>query len=79
MESDYRVASGGGCKLPLVGDGGQSVPRQDRRSRNITSARIVDFRGEPIADCPLVDGKAVVEMTPFEWSQVELRWSGMAQ
>jgi alpha-mannosidase len=43
--------------------------------RNFTSGRVVDLLGEPISDCPIEDGRAVVEIAPFEWSEVELRWT----
>ncbi len=75
--TESQVVVGVSCRL--LETAGKACRAKIAGPRNITSARIVDFRGEPIADCPLVDGKAVVEMTPFEWSQVELRWSGMAQ
>jgi alpha-mannosidase len=64
-----------GVRCRLLETAGKACRAKIAGPRNITSARIVDFRGEPIADCPLQDGRAIVEMTPFEWSQVELRWS----
>jgi alpha-mannosidase len=73
------IAEGGktvGVRCRLLETAGNACRAKVAASRNLTSARILDFRGEPMADCPLDDGKAVVEMTPYEWSQVEMRWIG---
>lgn len=64
-----------GVRCRLLETAGKACRAKVAASRNLTSARIVDFRGAPMADCPLADGKAVVELTPFEWSQVEMRWA----
>jgi len=65
-----------GVRCRLLETAGKACRAKLETSRNLTSARIVDFQGAPLADCPLDNGKAVIEMTPFEWSQVELRWNG---
>jgi alpha-mannosidase len=43
--------------------------------RPITSAREVDFRGQHLADCQIVDGKFQLDVSAYQWSQIEARWS----
>jgi alpha-mannosidase len=43
--------------------------------RNIQSASTVDFLGQPIADCPIDDGKIKLDLAAHEWVEVVARWS----
>ena len=40
----------------------------------LESGRKVDFRGNPLCECEVIDGGLQLEMTPFEWAEIEARW-----
>lgn len=42
--------------------------------RDLKSARQVDFRGQPLADCAIENGAARVDLGGHEWCEVEGKW-----
>ena len=40
----------------------------------VATARRVDFRNQPLADCQIDDGRVVLDLTGHEWTEVEGRW-----
>lgn len=43
--------------------------------RDLRSARQLDFKGDPTADCAIENGAARVELGGHEWTEVEGRWA----
>ncbi len=43
--------------------------------RALQSASTVDFLGQPIADCPIVDGKLPLDLAAHEWVEIVARWA----
>jgi len=42
--------------------------------RSVATARRVDFRSQPLADCQIDDGRVVLDLTANEWTELEARW-----
>jgi alpha-mannosidase len=63
-----------GFRVRLLETAGKSGPVTLTAFRKIVAAREVDFRGEHLADCFVADGKARIDMSPFQWSEVECNW-----
>jgi hypothetical protein len=42
--------------------------------RPVLRAREVDFQNKTLADCRVSDGKIHVDMSKYQWSQIEAQW-----
>jgi alpha-mannosidase len=42
--------------------------------RPLRSARMLNFLGKSLGDCRIEDGKALVDLSAYEWSEFEARW-----
>jgi alpha-mannosidase len=63
-----------GFRVRLLETAGRPARAALSSFRNVCKARQVNFLGEPLADCPLEDGKIRLELTAHEWVEIEARW-----
>ncbi len=63
-----------GVRLRLLETEGRASKLKLAAFRTIRSARIVDLDGSPRNDLPIEADAARLEVEPYEWRQVELRW-----
>ena len=55
-------------------DAGKNLRARLSAYRPLTSARQVNFLGETLSDLPVEQGKVLLDITGFEWIEVEARW-----
>lgn len=63
-----------GFRVRLLETAGKSGRVTVRAFRPVVSAREVDFSGRTLADCEVTDGAFHLEMSPYQWSEIEARW-----
>ncbi len=64
-----------GIRARLLETAGRPTRAKFQTFRNLTSARQIDFRGEPRGDLDLNDGAVEVPFSSHEWIGMEARWA----
>ncbi len=73
-ESTPTTSDGGGARLRLLRTRPGSGPVTLRAFRPITSAYEVDLEGRLLSECSIRDGAVVVDMSDYQWLDLELKW-----
>jgi hypothetical protein len=68
------AAPAAGIRLRLLETEGRDARTSVSAFRPFTSARITDFRGNPIEVLSVVDGRAEVDIGSHRWIQIEAEW-----
>ncbi len=63
-----------GFRVRLLETQGRGVDLKVEAFRPISTARQLDFQGDPLGDVNVTGGVAIVEMTAHEWVHLEARW-----
>ena len=63
-----------GYRVRLLETAGRQAKTRLRSFRQVTSARLVDFRGEQLRQCQVEEDAVLVEMGPFQWAEIEATW-----
>jgi hypothetical protein len=63
-----------GTRLRLLESLGRTTRTRLACFRPLRSARRTDFLGNPLGDCPLDEGRALLELAGYEWGQFEVCW-----
>jgi len=63
-----------GFRTRLLETSGRAARVKLSAFRDLRSARQLDFRGEPLADCQLENGAARIDLGGHEWTEVEGKW-----
>ena len=63
-----------GFRVRLLETAGKTVRVTVSSLRPVVAASEVDFRGKPLVDCRVTDGKIQLEMSAYQWSEVEAKW-----
>jgi alpha-mannosidase len=63
-----------GFRARLLETAGRAVDIGVSAFRPIGRARSVDFRGEVLRECTIADGKAKLNMSAHEWTELEAYW-----
>ena len=63
-----------GYRTRLLETTGRRAKTRLRAFRDVSSAQVVDYRGEPRRDCSVEGDAVLIELGPFEWAQIEARW-----
>lgn len=64
-----------GIRVRLLENTGRSGRIKLSAFRPFVSARQVNFVGETLSECPIVEGRIGIDMSAHEWTEVEGRWS----
>jgi alpha-mannosidase len=71
VEEDLVV----GFRTRLLETAGRAVRAKLAAFREIQAARQVNFLGETLADCRVDEGRAHLELSAHEWTEIEARWA----
>ncbi len=63
-----------GVRVRMIETSGRVARAKFSGFRPFGRARIVDFRGQPLADCEVRDGVVHLEAASGEWLELEARW-----
>jgi alpha-mannosidase len=63
-----------GFRTRLLETAGRPAELAVSAFRALGRARIVDFRGELIRECSIADGKAKLNVSAHEWTELEAYW-----
>lgn len=64
-----------GFRVRLLETAGRAGRTQLRAMRPVASARLVDYTGRPLVELPTEGDRVSIDMTRYEWSDVEVRWA----
>lgn len=71
LEENGRLT---GLRARLLETAGRPANLHVTAFRPIKSAGTLDFLGQPLADCPIEDGKLKLDLAAHEWVEVVARW-----
>ena len=63
-----------GFRVRLLETAGRSGRVTVSAFRRVATATEVDFQGKILTDCSVVDGNVQLDMSPYQWSQLEAIW-----
>lgn len=63
-----------GVRIRLLETEGRDTPTSLSAFRPFRTARLTDFRGQPLEVLSVVDGAAQVDLGPYRWLQIEAEW-----
>ena len=72
------VSEGGaiaGVRVRLLETSGRAVRARLSAFRPVSSARTMNFAGEPRGECQLNEGRVQLEFSPGEWIELEILWA----